>query len=123
MKMIDRQYPLHAVAKLNHTNIGAGKGVDLGLPANAVLLGVSTLTTVAFDGTTATATVGDGTTEFMAAVDIKAAGADVGTGVPKFYPTKGKVTVALGGTGTNAVGEVLVMLSYVIVGRGGEIQE
>lgn len=124
MKMIDRQYPLHAVAKMTSEDFGADGALELGIPANAVLLSVSSLTTGAFDATTATLTVTDGTTSFMTDADVKAAGADVGTGVPKYYPTKGKLKATLGGTDTpGTTGTVIVMLSYVIVGRGGEIQE
>ena len=124
MKMIDRQYPLYAVAEMSFEDGGADGAVELGLPANAVLLGVSSLTTVAFDAATAALTVTDGTTAFLSAADVKAAAADVGTGVPKYYPTKGKLTATLTvPTPIGTAGKLIVLASYVVVNRGGEIQE
>lgn len=123
-RMIDRQYALTALASLGVANMGAGNGVEIAVPVNAVVLRVGVYTATAFDSaTTATATVGDGTTTFVSAVDVKTTGAETATGVPKYYPTGGVITASLAETGAAAtVGEAFLHVEYVVRDRGGEIQ-
>lgn len=123
-KVIDRQYPLVAVKKLTKANLGAGKGYDFVVPMNALVTEIVVITTTAFDSaTTATATVSDGTTTFANAVDIKTVGSETVANTPKFYPTGGTISANLAETGATAtVGEVVVLVRYVILERGQEIQ-
>lgn len=120
----DRQTVLSAVAEVGPRNMGAGNGVDISLPAGAVLLRLIVLTTTAFDSaTTATLTVSDGTTTFANAVDIKTAGSETVANVPKYYPTGGKLSVTLAQTGGDATaGQAFVVPEYVVTGRWSENQ-
>lgn len=120
----DRQTVLSAVAEVGPRNMGAGNGVDISLPAGAVLLRLIVLTTTAFNSaTTATLTVSDGTTTFANAVDIKTAGSETVANVPKYYPTGGKLSVTLDQTGADATaGAAVVILEYAVIGRWSENQ-
>lgn len=119
-KLIDRQWPLATFAVVGADNVGAGKGLEFTLPPGALLLRLAVQTTTAFNGTTPTLTVGDGTTTFANGVDISSAGAETVTGVPKFYPTGGKVSITAAGTGVSS-GEAIVVAEYVVKNRGNEI--
>lgn len=120
----DRQTVLGAAVAVGPSNMGAGNGVDITLPAGAVLLRLIVLTTTAFNSvTTATLTVSDGTTTFANAVDIKTTGSETVANVPKFYPTGGKLSVTLGQTGGDATaGAAMVIPEYVVAGRWSENQ-
>jgi len=120
----DRQTVLGAAAVVGPANMGAGNEVNIALPAGAVLLRLLALTTTAFDSsTTATMTIGDGTTTFASAVDVKTLGAETVTNVPKYYPTGGTLSVALAQTGTAAtVGAAVVAPEYVVLDRWSENQ-
>lgn len=121
-RVVDRQYPLVAYAKIGAGNQGAGNGLEISVPSGAVVLRVAVQTAVAFNGTTPTLTVGDGTTVFANAVDVSSVGAETVTNAPKVYPTGGVIAVAVGGTGATA-GEAHVVVEYVRANRGQEIQE
>lgn len=120
----DRQTVLGAVAEVGPRNMGAGNGVDISLPAGAVLLRLIVLTTTAFNSvTTATLTVSDGTTTFANAVDIKTTGSETVANVPKYYPTGGKLSVTLAQTGGDATaGAAVVIPEYVVTDRWSENQ-
>lgn len=121
-KLIDRQWPLAAMANVGAGNVGTGNGLELTLPPGALLLRLAVVTTVAFDGTTPTLTVGDGTTTFANAVDVTSTGAETVTGTPKFYPTGGKLSITAAGT-TVTKGAAYVVAEYVAKDRGNEIAE
>jgi hypothetical protein len=123
-RIIDRQYPLFAVKSLGIANIGAGNGVEFVVPINALVLRVGLQTVTAFDsGTTATGTIGDGTTTYVNAQDVKSTGAETSAGAPKLYPTGGTISATLAETGTTATaGEAIAYVEYVILDRGQEIQ-
>lgn len=121
-KLIDRQWPLTALAFLGPANVGAGLGYDVVLPPGALLLRVAVQTITAFNGTTPTATVTDGTTVFANAVDITSTGAETVANAPKFYPTGGTVSInAANAGGTTTAGLASVTVEYVIKDRGNEI--
>lgn len=125
-KIIDRQLVKSGQAVLGIANMGAGNEVTFGLRPGTHLLNLMVHTITAFDSvTTATATVGDGTTTFANGVDIKTTGSETVANVPKYYPTGGTLTASLAQTGAAAtVGEVVVHFEYVIRGNGdGGIQE
>lgn len=124
-KLIDRQWPLSAMAALTYANIGAANGVTIVVPPGAILLRLLVLTTTAFNSaTTTTLTATDGTTVFASAVDVKSTGSETVSNAPKYYPTGGTIAVTLAETGAAATaGAVFVIPEYVVTGRGNEIAE
>lgn len=121
-KLMDRQYPLAAVAELGVAHVGAGNEVEFALPINAQLLSIAVQTVIGFDGLTSTITVGDGTTVFVNGADVSAPGNAAGTNVPKFYPTGGKVTAQMVSAGAT-IGKAILTAQYVVLNRGGERQD
>ncbi len=124
--VIDRQLTKNALAFLGVANMGAANTVTFSVRPGTFVLRVFTQTITAFDsGTTATATISDGTTTFVNAVDIKTTGAETSAGAPKYYPTGGTITVTLAETGTAAtVGELAAGFEYLIRGNGdGGLEE
>ena len=123
-RIIDRQLKKTASAFLGIAHIGAGNTVTFAVRPGTLVLSVFAQTITAFDGTTNTATIGDGTTTFVNAVDIKSTGAETAANVPKYYPTGGTITVTLAQTGAATVGELMVGFEYIIRGNGdGGIEE
>lgn len=114
-----RQEAAYAVAQCGIANIGAGNGLSVQLPVNALLLDIVADTTTAFNaGTTATLTVGDGTTTFINAASVAAAGRSQGANIGKFYPSGGTISISLAETGAAATaGQAFVSVKYVVVGR------
>lgn len=123
-KYTDRQYPLVACLEVGIAQIGAANIRTIALPPKALLLDVMLVTDTAFNSaTTTTGTIGDGTTTFAAGVDLKTTGVETVTGVPKYYPNGGTLTVTLAETGAAATaGLAVVMARYVVAGRGIEQQ-
>lgn len=119
-KILDRTYPIGQAAEMGIANMGAGNGVSFAIPMGAIVLRVVALTTTAFDSeTTATITVGDGTTTFVNAQDVKTTGSETSAGAPKLYPTGGTITATLAETGAAATtGAVYVFVEYVRPGNG-----
>lgn len=122
--IIDRQLVKSGSAVLGIAQIGAGNEVTFGIRPGTHLLRVMVHTVTAFDGTTNTATVGDGTTVFANAVDVKTTGSETVANAPKYYPSEATLTVSLAQTGTATVGEVVVVYEYLLRDNGdGGIQE
>ena len=122
--IIDRQLVKSGSAVLGIAQIGAGNEVTFGLRPGTHLLRLMVHTVTAFDGTTNTATVGDGTTVFANAVDVKTTGSETVANAPKYYPSGGTLTVSLAQTGTATVGEVVVVYEYLLRDNGdGGVQE
>jgi len=105
-------------------NIGAANGMSAKIPRGATLLRVTLLTVTAFNSaTTTTATVGDGTTTFVAAQDVKTTGAETVANVPKFYPDGGTLSATLAETGAAATaGRAVLVAEYAQLGQGDQIQ-
>lgn len=121
-KLIDRQWPLNALAFIGPANVGAAVGYDIVVPPGALVLRVAVQTVTAFNGTTPTATVTDGTTVYANAVDITSTGAETVSNAPKYYPTGGTISVnAANAGGTTTAGLAAVSVEYVIRNRGNEI--
>lgn len=114
-----RQEPQYAVADCGLANLGAGNEQIINLPVNALLLDVTVDTATAFNaGTTATASVSDGTTTFVNAASVAATGRAQGTNIGKFYPSGGKLTISLAQTGAAATaGRAFAAAKYIVVGR------
>jgi hypothetical protein len=123
-KIVERQWPLTAVADCTIRNIGAANGYEFVLPPNAMVVDLTVDTVVAFNSaTTTTLTVADGATTFAAAVDVKTAGREAVTNIGKFYPSGGTIAVTLAETGAAATaGRAVVRIGYVILGRSNETQ-
>lgn len=119
-KIDTRQYALVALGTLKAADAGAS--ATIAIPMGALVTSVAALVAVAFDGTSPTLTVSDGTTTFVSAADVSAAGAATVTGTPKFYPTGGTITLSLAGTDVTA-GELHVCVTYVVAGRANENQD
>ena len=120
--VVERQYPLIATAIVTKANIGAGNEVLLKIPAGAYVMGVQAFTTVAFDGTTNTITLGDGATTFVSAQDVKTLGLETAAVANKYYPTGGTITVSLAQTGTATVGQAIALVEYIVPGKWNENQ-
>lgn len=119
------QFGRKVVVDLDIADIGAAAADRkiVKLPQGAILTSVALLVVTAFDsGTTATATVTDGTTKFVDAADVKATGSKATTGVPKFFPAGATLEFTLAQTGTAATaGRALAVVEYVTAGGGDEI--
>lgn len=124
-KVLDRQFKQVALSPLvGIANIGAGNEVAFNVRPGTLVLSAFVQTVVAFDGTTNTASLGDGTTVFANAVDVKTIGAETVANVPKYYPTGGTITLSLAQTGAATVGQLLAGFEYVLLGNGSAgIQE
>ena len=122
-KVSARQKILVALVELGIANIGAGNGYEIKLPVGALLLDAGVFTDTAFDGTTNTATISDGTTTFVNAVDLASTGAETVTIVPKRYPTGGTITASGTVTGSPTAGLAAVVLEYIVENRANEAQE
>ncbi len=120
LNLIDRQNAKIALADLGITRIGASNTLTIGIPVGALLLRLAVQTETAFNSaTTTTLTVGDGTTTFASAVDIKTTGAETVSNTPKFYASGGTLTITLAETGATATaGRAFVIAEYVVVGNG-----
>lgn len=111
------------VADLGPANSGAGNGISAKLPRGSVLLRLTLLTVTAFNSTTNTATVSDGTTTFVNAVDTQSTGSETVANAPKFYPDGGTLSATLASTGTApTAGRAVLVAEYVQIGVGGTIQ-
>lgn len=125
-KLVDTQYPLAFNADVKVKHLGAANGFTAKVPPGATVLRVAVLTVVGFNpgGTdTATLTVTDGTTVFANAVDIETAGNETVANAPKHYPTGGTISITAVETGVApaTLGHAVVVIEYVISGRGNEI--
>lgn len=118
----DAQWPLAVAHSLGIANIGASNGAEFKLPPGALLLRIAVVTVTAFNSaTTTTLTVGDGTTTFASAVDVKTTGSETVANAPKYYPTGGTVSITLAETGAAATaGEAFVVAEYIVKNRGNE---
>lgn len=121
-RITEAQYPLISRCKLTKANLGAGNGYEVVLPPGAIVTRVIVGTQTAFDsGTTATVTVGDGSTTFANAVDVKTAGNETVSNTPKRYPTGGTISITAAETGTTATtGDVEVVIEHIVENRGNE---
>lgn len=102
-------------------NIGAGVGFDFPIEPGGYLREVYADTLVAFDGTTNTITVGDGTTTFVSAQDVKSTGRETAAVPGKYYPNGGVVSVSMAQTGAATVGQAIVTLEIINLNRADEI--
>lgn len=121
-KIIDRQWPLSALAEVLPKHVGASNGYQVVVQPGTLVTGIRVQTITAFNGTTPTLTVGDGTTTFANAVDIATTGAETVANVPKYYPLGGTISIsAANAGGSTTAGLAFVEVTYVQKDRGNEI--
>lgn len=118
-----RQSPKVCQAVLGVSNIGASNGVSFAVPPGAHVYGIAAYVGTQFNGTTDTLTVGDGTTTFISAEDIKTAGVVTVDVAQKYYPDGGTISATLAETGTTSAGAVSLVFSYAINGAIDSVQE
>lgn len=117
----NRQFPAAAVAAVGIANIGAGNEVTFAILPGELVLEIDAVMGTAFNGTTNTLSVSDGTVDFLDGVDAKAAaGVKYSATVGKLYPEGGTLTVSLAQTGEATAGEAVVVAKIVAPGRQHE---
>lgn len=128
---VGRQYGLFAVFNITGADIAAGRYTSganianaLDLPSTYIIYGGYIYVATAFNGTTATVTVGDSgsSTRFGNAVDLKTAAATALTNVPFYSGTIGGALMSVAWTGSPTTGNAYVILEYLIPGRSNEVQ-
>ena len=118
----NRQFPLAVLVDCGVADVGAGNENTVAIPPNALVTEITADIVVAFNSaTTDTMTIGDGTTTFASAVSTHTVGRETVTGIGKFYPTGGTITIGQAQTGAApTTGRVLVSVKYLVVGRASE---
>lgn len=119
-----RQWPLVAFKELVLADFTGPQVYDMVIPPGGYVKDIQVQTVTAVNaGTTATLTVGDGTTTFANAVDVTSTGTETVSNTPKYYPSGGTITITPATTGTAATtGQVFVWIAYAINGRSTENQ-
>lgn len=127
---VDRQWPLVAVARFGFDDVSSEAAVEvLEIPGNAVVTGGQVLVVTAFDDSgTASLAVGDADDpNRFGDINVKALGSaelTIGT-ANRQYSVPTQLTVTFSGQnndGTEGVGEVLLLVEYVIENRCNETQ-
>lgn len=118
-----RQEKKYAFFSMGVANIGAGNEVDVAIPRGALVDEIAVVGDEAFNGTTNTLTVTDGTTVFANAVDVATTGSKTVANTPKFYPDGGTITASMAQTGAATEGRAVVKVGYLQLGSASSIQE
>src|SRR3546814_13560688 len=99
----ERQPVQAIVVDLGPENMGPGNGYTAKLPMGAAVVDADLITVTAFNSaTTATGTIGDGSTNFVNAQDEKTTGPETAAVSYKFYPEGGTMEFILAETGADA---------------------
>ena len=127
VKNVNRQWPLYSVTRITHKDLVNGEAVALtGLPGNAVVVSGEITVQTAWDSeTSAELNVGDSATadRYVAGVDLTTTGRTALTLTGFQTQAPGDILGALAEVGDAAtVGEALLIVGYVVEGRGGEVQ-
>ena len=120
-----RQNAKFAMVDLRIANIGAGNGYTAVIPRDSLIVSAGVITETAFNSaTTTTATITDGTTALVSAVDVKTTGIEAVAVAQKFYADGGTITFSLAETGATATaGRAIAYVSYIQLGNECSIQE
>lgn len=125
-----RQYPLVAVQEVNVADLlPAGlSAITIELPPGAIVTGGGTLVITPFNATGAAlldiGLTGGSATAFANDVDIEtAAYTAFATGVGTYLPNGGSVSLTGVATTGATAGKLQVLVHYVVVGRGNEVQD
>lgn len=121
----ERQQAKYAMVDLTIANIGTGNGYTAVVPRDSLIVSAGVITDTAFNSeTTTTATITDGTTALISAVDVKTTGIETVSVAQKFYPDGGTIQFNLAETGATATaGRAIGYISYIQLGNGCSIQE
>ena len=120
----NRGEPKIIAIKLTKANNGAANAVTAKLPQQAYIVDVKAHAPTAFNGTgTVTATLTDGTTAFVSAVDVKtAAGPVTAAVVQKPLPVGGTLQAYIADANSNSsAGEVWMSVTYIEMYDSDEI--
>lgn len=125
----ERQYALTAVQKTDYSDFATPglSTLTVELPPGAVIVGggilVVTASNAAGAATLSVGITGGSATAFLPATGIKAAGYTAfSTGVGTYLPNGGSVSLTSALTTGATAGEVQVLVNYVVLGRGNEVQ-
>lgn len=128
MNKFQRQYPRFIQVDLGVGNIGAGNEVTARVPQGAQVVFAGLQGVDAFNnvGTgVVTATISDGTTNYVNAQDVKTTGAKTVANLGKFYPQGGEISFSLAETvvgGTAATdGRAVGYVGYLQLDVGDEV--
>jgi len=120
-----RQIAKYVMVDLGIANIGAGNGYTAVIPRGSLIVSAGIYTETAFNSaTTTTATITDGTTALVSAVDVKTTGIETVAVAQKFYADGGTIQFNLAETGAAATaGRAIGYVSYIQLGNECSIQE
>lgn len=120
-----RQSAKYVMVDLGIANIGAGNGYTAVIPRGSLIVSAGIYTETAFNSaTTTTATITDGTTALVSAVDVKTTGIETVAVAQKFYADGGTIQFNLAETGAAATaGRAIGYVSYIQLGNECSIQE
>lgn len=125
-----RQYALAAVQKVNFDDVTTAglSAIQIELPPGAIVLrgslDVTTPSNASGAGTLSVGLSGGSATAFLAATDLKTAANTAFTGGAGMYlPNGGKITLTSAANTTATAGVAYVIVEYVVVGRGNEVQD
>ncbi len=110
--------------KLKKGNNGAANAITAKLPQGALLVDSDAVSVTPFDGTgTVTATLTDGTTAFVSAVNVKdAAGVETVAVASKAFPSGGVLQAYISdANGDSTIGEVWLTASYIETNGSNEV--
>jgi hypothetical protein len=127
VKNVNRQWPLTSVTRITFKGLANGEAVALtGLPGNAVVVGGELIVQTAWDSeTSAELDIGDAATDdrYGDGIDLKTLGRTALTLDGYQMVTPGDILGTLAEVGDAATeGEALLIVQYVVEGRGGEVQ-
>ncbi len=120
-----RQSAKYVMVDLGIANIGNGNGYTAVIPRGSLIVSAGIYTETAFNSaTTTTATITDGTTALVSAVDVKTTGIETVAVAQKFYADGGTIQFNLAETGAAATaGRAIGYVSYIQLGNECSIQE
>lgn len=107
-KFYDYQKVRGTLIQATSANQGNGNEITFDVPAGSYVK-VNAVVATAFNGTSPTLTVGDGSTTFINGADISSTG-DI-SGGNKYYSADGTITISIGGSGSTT-GELYVEAIY-----------
>lgn len=120
MKILDRQYPLAALVEIT-PELAAGGTFTVSMLPGTWVSAMTAITTVAFAA--GTLTLSDGTTTFISAEALTAAGSIAVDAQTKYFPAGAVLTGTIAGAATAVTGHALVRIDYVMRGRGNEVAQ
>ena len=130
LKTHARQYQLTAIQEVNAADLlPAGlSAINIDLPPGAIITGGGTLVVTPFNATGAglldIGLTGGSATAFANDVNIEAAAYTAfTTGIGTYLPNGGSISLTGVATDGATAGKLQVLVHYVVVGRGNEVQD